>query len=196
MLDFAEIRRSLQGAWRLFCGDPNGVQAFDLSSDGFLRSFAVIFLVAPVYFATIIAERGLLLSERVLLEDLSDTRFFLIRSLSFIVDWFAFPVLMVVISRQLSLTSRYAIFITVRNWAALPATLLTSIPTISYGLGLIPVQVSSFATFVFLIIALRYGWFIAKTTLATTSMIAVGILALDLALSLVIGRFADLLIGV
>lgn len=195
MPDFIEIKRSLFGAWRLFCGDPNGLKEFDLSEGGFFRSFAVVILIAPLYIASLITERSLVLAEHLNIDDFSDSRFFLVRALSLIVDWFAFPILMVFVTRQLSLGGRYAAFITVRNWAALPAAALTTSPTLIYGIGLLPLTATTFATFICLVIVLRFGWFIAKTTLMTNSVIAAGIMALDLVLSLVIGRLGDLLAG-
>lgn len=191
----ADIRDAMAGAWRLFCGDPRGLERFDLSAEGFFRSFWVIVLVAPIYASSVLTERNLLLSERFSSDDFSDGRFFLVRALTFIVDWFAFPLVMVVVTRRLQLGARYAAYITVRNWTALPSAALTSLPTIAYGLDLVPILVTTLATYVFLIVVLRFGWFIARSVLQTSAAIAAAIVALDLALSLLIGRIGDVLAG-
>lgn len=191
----ADIRDAMAGAWRLFCGDPRGLERFDLSAEGFFRSFWVIVLVAPIYAASVLTERSLLLSERFPADDFSDGRFFLVRALTLIVDWFAFPLVMVFITRKLQLGGRYAAYITVRNWTALPSAALTALPTIAYGLGLVSIAATTLATYVFLIIVLRFGWFIARSVLQTSAAIAAGIVALDLSLSLLIGRIGDVLAG-
>lgn len=185
----------MAGAWRLFCGDPTGLQRFNLSADGFFRSFWVIVLVAPIYAASVLTERSLLLSERLAIDTFDDGRFFLARGLTLVIDWFTFPIVMVFVTRRLQLGKQYATYIIVRNWAALPSAALTSLPTLAYGLGLIPILATTLATYVFLIIVLRFGWFIAQTALKTSTAIAAGIVALDLVLSLLIGRIGDLLAG-
>lgn len=193
----AEIRRSLYGCWRLFLGDKAGLQAFDLSEEGFFRSFWVVMMIAPIYAASVVTERGLLAADRgFAAEDLSDGRFFIARALTLFIDWFTFPVIMVFVARQLKFGRRYAPFITVRNWTALPAAALTSLPTLLYGIGLIPLVASTFATFIFLVVILRYGWFVAKTVLHTNSTVAAGLVALDLVVSLLIGRLGDLIAGI
>lgn len=195
MPEFSEIRSAMIGAWRLFCGDAGGLSRFDLSEEGFFRSFWVVVLVAPIYAASVITERGLLAAERFSGEELSDGRFFLVRALTLVIDWFAFPVVMVVVTKRLQLGSQYAAFITLRNWTALPAAAVTACPTIAYGLGLVPIIVATLATYVFLIVILRFGWFVARVGLRTNAAIAAGIVALDLVLSLVIGRLGDLAAG-
>jgi len=195
MLSLSEIKRSLYGAWRLFCGDAKGLDHFGLTAAGFLRSFLVFILIAPIYALSVATENGLLHAERQLDDDFSDGRFFLARALTFLIDWVAFPIVMVFVTRQLKLGHRYAAFITVRNWTALPAAALTSLPAIAYGVGLLPITATTLATFIFLIIVLRYGWFVARTTLATTAAIAAGLVALDLVLSLAIGRVGDIIAG-
>jgi hypothetical protein len=49
MPSYAEIQRALQGAWLLARGDTRGMGLFDLSVEGFWRSFAAALLAAPAY---------------------------------------------------------------------------------------------------------------------------------------------------
>ena len=44
-----EIVASLYGAWRLMRLDPTGMTYFNLSADGFWRSFFAAVIVAPAY---------------------------------------------------------------------------------------------------------------------------------------------------
>ena len=191
----ADIKNAMAGAWRLFCGDRQGLERFDLSAEGFFRSFWVIVLVAPIYAASVLTERSLLLSGRFPADDFSDGLFFAARALTFVIDWFTFPLVMIFVTRRLHLGERYAAYITVRNWTALPSAALTSLPTIAYGLDLVPILATTLATYVFLIIVLRFGWFIARSVLQTSAAIAAAIVALDLSLSLLIGRIGDVLAG-
>ena len=49
MPSYAEIQRSVQAAWLLARGDTRGMALFDLSLEGFWKSFAAALLVAPAY---------------------------------------------------------------------------------------------------------------------------------------------------
>jgi hypothetical protein len=53
MPSLAEIRRALHGAWRLLLLDPRGIQEFDGSLGGALRSFWAVLIVIPLDLATI-----------------------------------------------------------------------------------------------------------------------------------------------
>ena len=44
-----EIVQSLTGAWMLFLDRRNAMRYFDVSVDGFWRSFAAIIFVVPAY---------------------------------------------------------------------------------------------------------------------------------------------------
>ena len=57
MLDREEIVRSLTGAWELFLDRPGAMRHFDVSVDGFWRSFAAVLLVVPSYAFAVLADR-------------------------------------------------------------------------------------------------------------------------------------------
>ena len=57
-----EIARHAGAAWALFKGDRQGIRAFDMSVEGFWRSFGVIVLLLPAIGIVMAAERSLLLA--------------------------------------------------------------------------------------------------------------------------------------
>ena len=62
MLDRDEIARSLTGAWHLFLDRPDAMRYFDLSIEGFWRSFRAIVLLLPAYILSTLAERVITLA--------------------------------------------------------------------------------------------------------------------------------------
>ena len=53
MPDRQEVASSLYGAWRLACLDESGMGYFNISVEGFWRSFFAAVLLAPVYMLAI-----------------------------------------------------------------------------------------------------------------------------------------------
>ena len=86
MIGRDEIERSLTGAWRLFLNQPDAMQSFDTSVDGFWRSFQAIVLVAPLYALTALADRHGV-STDANPTDVQHGAFFLGKALTLGLDW-------------------------------------------------------------------------------------------------------------
>ena len=105
-----EIVASLYGAWRLMRLDPTGMTYFNLSADGFWRSFFAAVIIAPFY----------VVLSYIQFADKGEARAALV-ALDFVgycVGWAAFPVAMLFIARFLQRADRYAGFIIAMNWIA------------------------------------------------------------------------------
>ena len=166
-------------------GDAAGLRAFDTSMDGFWRSFLVVFLVAPLY---LIAER----SELKLTEDIgaeavdADPGFYLARLATLGVIWIAYPVVMVFLARLLRLGHRYAAYIVVYNWTSLLTILVMMPPVLLYAVGLIPGAIAVLFNLVATLWVLYYRFYVARTALETSVPTAIGLVVVDVLLSLTI----------
>lgn len=187
MLDIAEIKKALEGSFRLAKRDVSGMAYFDQSIDGFWRSFLVVFLMAPFYFLYSLQEFqvGQEMFPNEIIETLNLT-FFAIKTLLLAVDWLLFPVAMIFICRLLQLWPKYIAFIVIYNWTSLFVILVLTPIALLYISGSISAQ--SAASFNLLIVApvLYYRWFIARCALQTTAATACLIVAFDLLLSLLV----------
>ena len=94
MPDRDEIVRSLTGAWRLFLDRPDAMRFFDVSVDGFWRSFAAVVLILPAYALFALAERIEILDEPVVDPAFGDGSFLANKLLTLALDWITLPILL------------------------------------------------------------------------------------------------------
>lgn len=197
MIPIDEIRRSSVGAWRLFMGEASGMTGFNTSFEGFLRSFGVIVLLFPLFLVFCSAELMILAGLEEQDAPLPSPGFYFgARSVVLIVDWLAFPVLMIFIARLLDLGSRYVPYIVAYNWTALVAVVPLSLPLIFYGYDLIPALVALVLSILGLGIVMRYRWFVAVTALGVGGWTAFGLVVIDLALSFTLTELTSRAMGI
>lgn len=185
MLTLGESVAALYGAVRLARLDARGLQYFDRTVRGFWRSFYAALIVAPFY-ATVLAMRYL-----ADLDGASALRFTLVETVAYVVGWVAFPVLMATVCRALDREGRFVGYIVVYNWAAVLQN-AAYLPLAMLAIdGVAPSSVANPLALGMLALILAYGWFIARVALEVTALAAAGIVALDLALSILINAVAD-----
>ncbi len=114
MLSRTEIAHGVSGAWRLMWGDGGGLYMLDRTREGFWRSFRVALLIAPLQvFCLLIAYQR---TDTVA----SDSLVILTEALSYIIEWTAFPVVLLEIARRAGWTPRYIGAVVAMNWANVP----------------------------------------------------------------------------
>ncbi len=179
MLGLSEISQSLRGAAQLFLGRKQGLLAMDRSVDGFWRSFAVILLLLPINAVVVLAItrtggaesfRGLFLEQMPLL----------------VLDWIGFPIALALVARPLGVSANYVSYVVARNWAAPIAAAILAIPYLLQGAGWIPLNGAALLSLVAIVVVLRYGYMVLRLALGTPMALSAGLVAADLALTLVI----------
>lgn len=178
MPDRGEILRSIQGAWQLARFDAGGMAWFNLTLEGFWRSFGAAILLAP--FIAIIVVTGHTGSEA------SVGRIVTVEVIKYGLTWAVFPLAMIAVARFLDLTQGYVAYIIAYNWANTIQVAIFVPLTLAAGTGLIPVGPASFLVYAAEVYVLVYLWFVARTALQTTTMVAISLVALDVVLSLII----------
>ncbi len=195
MLDRDEIRRSLTGAWDLFLDRPEAMRAFDVSVEGFWRSFRVIVLLLPAYFLTTMAEQIMLSETAAETAGPGGTALFLDRVVGLGLDWIALPVVLALAARPLGIQRNYAAFIVARNWGAVIALTPFGVIGLLVILGLLNAEIANFLMLASLMVVLRYNFLIARRALDVGIGFAIGIVILDLAVSLTIALALDSVFG-
>lgn len=193
-----EIWRSLGGAWRLCLGDGRGLDQFERSFEAFWRSFFAMVLAAPIYAAFLAADRRLKTqdaggggTDAIVPQQTGDAAYYLINGFSYLVDWLALPLAMIFIARILGLSQRYSLYITAYNWSTLILVMIVSPPFILLGLGIVGEGVATLLFMVAMIFALRAQFMVASHALETRWPVAVGLVALQYLMSIVIGQISD-----
>ena len=188
MITAAEIARAIQGCWRLARLDPSGMDFFDKTIDGFWRSFWVAALVAPAYMLLGWFDGGAAAVEA------GTARHYTVEGIAYVISWVAYPLAMFYLARLMDREQDFIGYAVAYNWSHifqvavfLPVwAMAPDDPTAPSGWSLI----MTVAT----VIVLIYVGYIAKTALRITAMMASGVVALDVALSLLIGGIRDALL--
>jgi hypothetical protein len=183
MPDREEVLSGLYGAYLLAWFDPSGMANFNLTVEGFWRSFFAAVLVAPAY-AILVAIQ---LSAGA--EDFNPALVFLTEGIGYVLAWCAFPLVAIVLTRLLGLDRNYVALIVAVNWSAVLQTgaflavLLLGL-ILPDGLGTLTVTLTTLAILI-------YQWFVIRTALGTTGGIALMLLLVDLVITTMINAGAD-----
>ena len=189
-VDFAYMRRSVDAAFDLVVRDSRAWSKFDLTTDGFYRSFAAMFIVLPLNIVTdvllnqaAIAERarkGLPPFERAY--GFGDATFSTFAVVG--VEFLIFPFAMIFLLRYLDLAHRYTALIIAHNWGTVVVWLFNLPGFLLYAAGFISSDLARDIWFIVLGFTIYYRFYIAQTALDTTWPLAAGIAMINFLLQL------------
>jgi hypothetical protein len=158
---------------------------FDASPHGFWRSFWAAVLVAPAFLILDILAGGL--------GDNSGARQIAIQLIGYVIDWTAFPVVMITICDSLGRWPQYTRYIVAYNWSAvvqmavlLPVAVMAVLAP-NHGTMLL----AQFVT----VILLVYRAYVAHVALAVNLGTAAGVVLLDVLLAGLLKAISDRLMG-
>jgi hypothetical protein len=190
-----EVNRSFKGTMDLLNSRTEGLKSFDMSEDGFWRSFAAILLTLPAYIVSVAFERlrlGVLQPDHPLLDNFWIDA---VVALGHVIGFIALPVAMIWVTRSFRLTGAYVPFVIVTNWITVIGQLALSVPAMLLLLGWATPALASIFSFAFVVIILRLQWFATKATLQVPSLPAFGIVLLGIMLSSLVGNLVRSLLG-
>ncbi|KAB2876515.1 MAG: hypothetical protein F9K43_01035 [Bauldia sp.] len=196
MFERDEVIRSLTGAWWLFLDRPGAMRFFDVTLDGFWRSFAAVFLLVPAFALTATAEYQVVLSDAIPDDGFSNAAFVFDKILALGLDWIALPIILAILARPLGIARTYAAFIVARNWCSVIAVLPFGLIGLLFASGIFGIDAANFLSLAALIVILRYNYLIARRALNAGIAFAIGLVVLDLVVSLSIAAVADSLAGI
>lgn len=172
MITLQEIRTSLNGAVLLAKRRPGALSYFNLSADGFYRSFYALLLAAPVF----ALENAF--DYRSFETDTALVPFILILCLALWVSWGSYLVVMGTVTRLMGLGDRFGAFVIVYNWVQL-GLILVWLPVTVIATGILPPGFGSMLNLIFIVATYVYLWYILKVTLRTSGFIAAGFAFLE-----------------
>lgn len=185
MPSLREVASSLFGAWRLALMDAKGMEYFDRSVAGAIRSFSAAVIVAPAYLVLVLMRLG---------EDAGNVslgNFLLVESIAYVISWTAYPLIMDDMSRILDCNPRYPAFLSAYNWSAV-LQMLVYLPAVALSeSGILMPAFGDTLVFAATLVVLTYQWFVTRTALDVSGFIAAGLVILDLVLSVFISGAAD-----
>lgn len=188
MISLSDAMRALYGAYRLARGDAGGMDYFDRTVTGFWRSFIAAVIIAPLLLVLLGVRYKAGLVEAPV------WRYLTVESIAYVMQWFAFPVLMLPVVKALDCEARYIGFIVAYNWASvwqnmifLPILIILEALTISRG-------TASLIIVVVLAAVVTYSWYVTRVALAIGGFTAFGIVAIDYLLGYLILVVAQIVI--
>ena len=185
MIGLQELVSSVYGAFRLATLKEDGMAYFTVTAEGFWHSFFAAVVVAPGYL--IVNAVG----AEPTVESANPIHDGIIYVLAYVISWIAFPLAMVPVSNLLERDERFIPYIVANNWATVPQTaLLVAVAIVRVGLGF-GEGLSALVGLVTYAAVLAYMWFVARTALNVPGFAAVGVVALNIAISVVIALVAD-----
>ena len=196
MPDLHEIIRSLTGTWILARRDLAGYSYFNHTAEGFWRSFTAIIFIAPVLLVFASFDLAAITeAQRDTGETPDAAAFYFGKLVMYVVGWISFPIIMVFVARALSLTRNYALYIIVFNWSSILVEAVLLAPAAMFYIGLIGAKAAGGLGWICLLLAVLYRWFIAKTALETTGLVASALVLLEFTLAIAISKYGGALLG-
>ena len=185
MAPLSEIIRSLYGALHLARGDTSGMAFFNATEQGFWRSFTAAILIAPLF--------ALLLTIRYHVNEagVSLLRFTAIETIAYVVSWVAFPLLLFHLTDILGIGHRFIRYIVAYNWASVLQNLLYLPFALLVEAHLVQGAGSTFFGIILFGLVLLYTWFVTRTALEVTNLLAAGLVMIDLVLSIFINTITQ-----
>ena len=173
-----EVLNSIFGAYRLAVLDVSGLGWFTISVPGFWRSFVAALLVALPF--------ALIVALRFDPDSMALGHYWTIELVSYVLGWVVFPVLMVPIAWALSLGANYVPYIIAYNWSAVVQVAIILPVVLLDTSGVVSATLSTFLGLLVTGALFFYQWFIARTALQTSTLLAIIVVVVDLLAGLVV----------
>jgi hypothetical protein len=172
---------SIEAAWMLLLRQPDALERFDTSFEGFWKSFFAVVLSAPLYIyqstvGRVALEETMREAERPLpAVDVPVG----VELVAFLAAWFAFPIVMIGIVRLFQIGERYVPYIVVYNWGTLLLYLLMLAPTALYAVGIGGAPLYTVLSLVVLAVSAYFLVYAARIALLVPFGAAISLVVLD-----------------
>lgn len=178
-----EILNCVYGSWRLACFDAAGVQHFDDSPEAALRSFFAAVLVAPAFIAmTLLAPSESRVAQGSLVA-------LLVYALNYCLLWVVFPVIAYRICQVIDRERAFFRFLSANNWTSVIAFHLQLVIAVLVVGNVFPEVLAALLQLAMFAYLVGYQWFIARHCLDVSGPGAIGFVALQFLITLVIEGF-------
>jgi hypothetical protein len=165
-----EAVRSIRAVLRLARRDESALGDFNVSLEGFWRSFCAAWIVAPLHFALSYYEYGLTVGQH----GAGMTRYFLVDTVAYVLTWTLWPLLMFYATRRMGCGDRFVHYIVVYNWVQVPAMVLLMAAV--FGLGrLLGPGGAELIYYLVLGAILLFEWWLAMKTLQISPLAALAV---------------------
>lgn len=195
MPGWPEIKSSIYGAYRLARLDAGGLAYFNISVEGFWRSFFAAVIVAPAYIILLLVRNAALEAHIADNGPMPQSAALWPEIATYALGWIVWPLVMLVVVRLLGQTQNYVPYIIVYNWAnVIQIALLLPVAILTQG-GVFPQALAAVIGVMATLLVLFYLWFISRTVLQVREWAAAGIVIMDVMLGILMSNIVDRILG-
>lgn len=177
-----EVTAGLYGAVRLLRGDRTGLQYFRSDATGFYQSFFAALLILPPFALLLALEYGEIYAP----EGVGVIPYWITMMSAYAMGWCAYPILMNTVCDLIQRKERFITFVIAYNWAGVLQNGVYLGLELARASGLLPGDAAAFLALIVLGGVLVFAWYIAVVALDVTGPQAIGLVVMDLLLSMVI----------
>lgn len=182
MMDTKETAGALYGVWRIARWDEKAFSFFNATEQGFWRSYTAALCVAPL-------QALYQLSVYLTLDTPPPAwRMIAIESIEYVILWVLFPLAMFYIAKLLERDGAFFRYIIAYNWFQLAVGYLAMPFGILTQFGLLAPSVSGFFDSLIFVSYVTYAAFIARAGLKVGVGTSIGIVIIDILLTLMVGQ--------
>jgi hypothetical protein len=169
-VDLAYVNRSVDAAFALVMRDRRAWDKFDLTIEGFYRSFAALLVVIPMnlladMIATQVAAAERIKAGKPALEQAYGLGDAIFSTVALSIQWMIFPAVMIVVLRFLGLAHRYVPLIVAHNWGTIVIYLFNMPAFLLFAAGWIGSDDMIGLNLIMLVFTLYYRYYTAETAL-------------------------------
>jgi hypothetical protein len=179
-----EVAEGLYGATRLAKGDANGIRFFGDTPEAFWRSFWAAAVAAPAYAILVAIE----LSNATVTS--GPLRVLLIECVAYVAAWAAFPLAMHYVAEFIDREEHYIRYICAANWGSVLQVTLYLLVTAFLALDILPRPIAVIVSLAAYAAIFVYQWWVARVGLDLGRGGAVGIVVLEVVISLILNGIA------
>lgn len=186
-VDIAYVNRSVDAAFALVMRDRRAWDKFDLTVEGFYRSFAALLLIIPINLIRDLIQIQIISVEQIrqgkaALDQTYGLGEAIFSTLVLCVDWMIFPLVMVLVLRFLGLAHRYAPLIIAHNWGTIVVYLFSLPPFLLLAADFISYTDFAALYLIMIVFVLYYRFYTAETALDAGWSVAASVALLGLVL--------------
>lgn len=187
---FEEISRGVFGALMLARGEPRGVDLIDRSPGGAARSFYAAVMMLPIYAVV----EAVQLSGRTV--QAGALQVLAVEAITYVIGWTAFLAAMTWICPLIQRDDRFLDFVATYNWVTLVQMALYFPVAMLVATGVLPPGFVGGLSWIVTLLLLTYTWYAIKVSLGIGGGGAVGLVAIDLGLGIVLSAMTDGMLGI
>ncbi len=181
MPSLSHILNALSAAVNLVMYRLDAFDRFEKTSNAFFWSFFALIIAAPIQFIGSEIQASNLPSDI----GLQTTGMLVAQTLTYLLDWLIFPLIMIPVSKQLGFSNNYVRYIISYNWSKAVMYAVT-VPTYAWFIVNPDNGAIVMVAMVVTIWSLSFRAWLAKNALQTTWGFGIGIFLLDMLISLIL----------